>query len=71
MPRQSESKYPIIFARIPPTLLAALDRLVDQRQRDRRGSHVTRAEIIRELLLVGLEATTPAPTPRPQKAVSR
>jgi hypothetical protein len=71
MSRQSERKYPIIFARVPVLLLEELDRRVEQRQDEHPGSHVTRADIIRELILVGLEATTAAPTPRTKKSVSR
>jgi len=67
-PRASQ---PIIFARVPEPLLAQLDRRVRERQAERPGSHVTRADVIRELLYAGLEATTPAPQPRARKAEPR
>jgi predicted FMN-binding regulatory protein PaiB len=41
---------PIIFARVPRALVAALDRRVKRQQRQQPGARVTRSDIIRQLL---------------------
>jgi hypothetical protein len=56
---------PIIFARVPRALVAALDRRVKQQQRQQPGARVTRSDVIRQLLYQALGDEVEAPRHEP------
>lgn len=58
-----EDKTEMLYARVPQTLLNALDRYVDVMIDERPGAHATRSDAIRELLYKALRAEGLIPEP--------
>jgi hypothetical protein len=64
MPVKNRRRRPakeVLVVRLPPEILAALNRRVTQQQRERPGADVTRSEVVRELLyqVLGPEVQDP------------
>ena len=51
-----------IAVRVPPDLLEVIDGIVNSRPRIRYAKPLTRSEVARELMALGVEALEPAPS---------